>query len=382
MALKIAFLTTDNREPHKDYGAAEPYFGTAPAALLQGFEKFAHVNIHVVSCSQRQLKAPEKIAPNIWFHSLHVPKIGWLRTGYQGCIRAVRKCLKAIQPDIVHGQGTERDCAISGVFSGYPNVITVHGNMRLIAEINGARPFTFDWYAAKLESFTLPKSNGVICITDYTRKAVAALARKTWVLPNAVDAGFFDIDRKPSPSPLILCVGNVTLRKNQNFFIRALDNLKKQIDLSVIFLGKALPQDPYAQEFFALLAQRPWCRFEGYASREQVKAYLARATVVALPSLEDNCPISVLEGMATGTPVVASKVGGVPELIVDRVTGLFCAPADAQSIRDAIAAYLQDPQLAETISRAAKKDALARFLPERIAAKHLEIYQEVLQTNS
>lgn len=380
--MRVAILTTDNREFFEDYEGAEPSFGTAPAALLQGFEKFPDVTIHVVSCSQRRLEAPERIGANIWFHSLHVPKIGWLKTGYQGCIRGVRKCLKAIQPDIVHGQGTERDCAISGVFSGYPNVITVHGNMRLIARINRARPFTFDWYAAKLESFTLPKSNGVICITDYTRKAVAALARKTWVLPNAVDAGFFQVDRKPSPSPLILCVGNVTLRKNQNFFIRALDDLKTQIDLSVIFLGKALPQDPYAQEFFALLAQRPWCRFEGYASREQLKAYLARANVVALPSLEDNCPMIVLEGMATGTPVVASKVGGVPELIADRETGLFCMPQDARSIREAIASYLRDPKFAKTISRAAKTNALARFLPEQIAAKHLEIYQEVLQTNS
>jgi glycosyltransferase involved in cell wall biosynthesis len=90
----------------------------------------------------------------------------------------------------------------------------------------------------------------------------------------------------------------------------------------------------------------------------------------------------VLEGMATGVPVVAANVGGVPELIVDRVTGLFCAPHDAQSIRDGIATYLQDPIFAEKISRRAKEEALARFLPERIAAKHLEIYREVLQINS
>ena len=380
--MKVAILTTDNREFLQDYDAACPSFGTAPAALLQGFENFPDVAIHVVSCSQRQLKAPEKIASNIWFHSLHVPKIGWLRTGYQGCIRAVRRRLAQIRPDIVHGQGTERDCAISSVFSGYPNVVTVHGNMRLIAQVNRARPFTFDWYTARLEAFTLPKTNGVICITDYTRKAVAPLARATWVLPNAVDASFFDVDRMPSPSPLILCVGHVTFRKNQNFFIRALDDLKSRIDLSVVFLGKAAPQDPYAREFFQLLAQRPWCRYEGFANREQLKGYLAQASVVALPSLEDNCPMIVLEGMATATPVVASRVGGVPELIVDRVTGLFCEPQDARSIRDAIASCLEDPELAETISQAAKKDALARFLPERIAAKHLEIYREVLQTSS
>jgi glycosyltransferase involved in cell wall biosynthesis len=380
--MKVAFLTTDNREFFEDYDRASPSFGTAPAALLQGFEKFPDIAIHVVSCSQRQLKAPEKIASNIWFHSLHVPKIGWLKTGYQGCIRAVRKKLKQIQPDIVHGQGTERDCAISSIFSGYPNLVTIHGNMRMIAHINRARPFTFEWCAAKLESFTLPKSNGVICITDYTRKAVAALARKTWLLPNAVDAAFFSIRRQPSPKPLILCVGNITPRKNQNFFIQALDDLRPQFDLSVIFLGKASREDPYAQEFLALLAERPWCRFEGYAGREQLKDHLARATVVALPSLEDNCPMIILEGMAAGAPVVAGKVGGVPELIVDHVTGLFCAPEDSRSIRDAIAEYLRDSEFAEAIAQAAKKEALTRFLPERIAANHLEIYREVLQTNS
>jgi glycosyltransferase involved in cell wall biosynthesis len=201
-------------------------------------------------------------------------------------------------------------------------------------------------------------------------------------VPNAVDSSFFQVKREPSATPLVLCVGNVTPRKNQKFFVRALDELKAQMDLSAIFLGKALPQDPYAQEFFSLLAQRPWCKFEGYADRDRLKGYLARAHVVALPSLEDNCPMIVLEGMASATPIVAAKVGGVPELIVDRITGLFCAPQDAQSIREAIATYLQDPNLAAAISRAAKEDARARFLPERIAAKHLEIYQEVLQTDS
>ena len=76
------------------------------------------VEVHVVSCVQQQVNAPEKIAGNIWFHSLHVPKIGWLRSGYQECIRATRKKLRQIQPDIVHGQGPERECAISGGCSG------------------------------------------------------------------------------------------------------------------------------------------------------------------------------------------------------------------------------------------------------------------------
>ena len=120
------------------------------------------VEVHVVSCLQQPVHSPEKLADNIFFHCLHVPKIGWLRTGYQGCIRAVRNKLKEIRPDIVHGQGTERDCAISAVFSGFPNVITIHGNMAELARlIPGAAVFITNGWRRGWKHFTLPRAGGV-----------------------------------------------------------------------------------------------------------------------------------------------------------------------------------------------------------------------------
>src|ERR1700724_3524549 len=104
--MKIVHLTTDAREHYKDYSNPNPYFGTAPQALLEGFAQLPDLQIHVVCCTQRAIKSPEKLADNIWFHSLHVPKIGWLRTAYQGCMRATRSLLQELQPDLVHGQGT------------------------------------------------------------------------------------------------------------------------------------------------------------------------------------------------------------------------------------------------------------------------------------
>src|SRR5215469_2650163 len=101
--MKIAIFTTDNREPFKDYANPVPYFGTAPEALLQGFAQLPHVEVHVVTCARAPMQSPEKLADNIFFHSLLVPKIGWMRTAYQGCIRATRKKLREIRPDIVHG---------------------------------------------------------------------------------------------------------------------------------------------------------------------------------------------------------------------------------------------------------------------------------------
>ena len=379
--MKIALLTTDGRHVLKDYGSPAPHFGTAPEALMQGFARLPEVEIHVVSCLRRKAQSPPKLAPNIFFHSLRVPKIGWMRTAYQGCIRAVRQQLKAIQPDIVHGQGTELDCALDAVFSGFPNVLTIHGNMRLIARVNRARPFSFPWLAARLERLTLPRSDGVVCISHYTQQAVMDLARRTWVVPNAVDASFFEVNAAPAPeAPVrLLFVGHLCVRKNQNAFIRALDSLAGKHKFELRFLGGgASENDAYGREFFSLVRARPWCVYSGLANREELKALLRRATMLVLPSLEDNCPMTVLEAMAAGVPVVASKVGGVPDLIEDGKTGIFCNPLEATSMAAAVERVLLNPAAATEVARNARQSARQRFHPEVIARRHVEIYQEVL----
>jgi len=375
--MKIGFLTTDARESFPQLNAGTPNFGSAPQALLQGFALLPEIQVHVISCTQRPFASPEKLADNIWFHSLVVPKIGWLRTGYQGCIRAVRKKLREIQPEIVHGQGTERDCAISAVFSGFPNVLTIHGNMRLVAKVERARPFSFWWLAARLETFTVPRSQGVVCITNYTRDAVAGLAQKTWVVPNAVDAGFFEVRANPGSPPVILCAGAVCVRKNQNAFIRALDPLATKQKFRLVFLGAALEKDAYVREFFGLLSSRAWCEHAGFVDRETLKSHLRGASLLALPSLEDNCPMTVLEAAAAGVPVVAARVGGVPDLIEDGKTGLLCNPLDAVSMSNAVEKMLAQPQLSQTVAMEAKKQAHERFHPRVVAQRHLEIYREV-----
>lgn len=379
--MKIVQLTTDNREPFKDYGNPMPHFGTAPEALLQGFAHLPEAEVHVVSCVRQPMMSPTKLAENIWYHSLVVPKFGWMTSSYQGCIRAVRKKLREIQPDIVHGQGTERDCAVSAVFSGFKNVLTIHGNMRLISQINRERPFSFNWLAARLEGFTLPKSSGVVCITRYTEAAVAPLARRTWVVPNAVDAAFFSVRPAPETVPLILCVGLICERKNQNAFIRALDPLTNKLPFQLVFLGH-VPETAYGREFRELVHGRKWCRYEGFASREKLREYLARATTVALPSIEDNCPMVVLESMAAGVPVLAARVGGVPDLIEEGRAGSLFDPLDEVSLRSGTEQVLRHLSEVRNMAAVARQEAEQRFHPWVIARRHLEIYREVLSVRS
>ena len=379
--MRIAVITTDNRDQMKAYGVVTPWFGPAPEALLQGFALLPEEEVHVIVCARAPMRSPEKIAPNIFFHCLVVPKIGWMRTLFQGCIRAVRKKLQEIQPEIVHGQGTEGHYALSAVFSGFPNVVTIHGNMRLIAKLLRPRPFSYNWLAARLEGVTIPRSQGVVCITRYTQNAVADLAQRTWVVPNAVDSTFFEIAAKPPPgkSPRILCVGLICPRKNQIAFIRALGPLAAKYRFEVVFLGEASLGHPYEDEFLNLVKKRPWCSHAGFANRERLKEYLSGATLLALPSLEDNCPMVVLEAMAAGVPVVAAEVGGVPDLIEDGQTGFFCDPHDSGSMCAAIKKALVNPASLLEIASRAKLQARERFHPRVVAKRHLEIYREMLE---
>jgi glycosyltransferase involved in cell wall biosynthesis len=379
--LRIALLTSDNRECLKDYENPQPHFGTAPDALMQGLAQLAGVEVDVVCCVRKPMDSPSHLAPNIRYHALLVPKIGWMSTGYSGCIRAVRRRLRELRPDIVHGQGTERDCAITAVFSGFPNVLTIHGNMRIIAQVNRDRPFSYGWLNAHLEAFTIPRSRGVVCITRYTQDAVRDLAQRTWLLPNAVDARYFDVRPAPSAPPVVLCVGLVCHRKNQNRFIRSLDELAARRPMRVRFLGE-VPVGDYGTDFRTLLAARPWCEHGGFVDRAALAAELARASLLALPSLEDNCPMAVIEAMAARVPVAVARVGGVPDLVEEGATGMFFDPLDERSMAGAVEALLGDPARAAHMGVAGRERALQRFAPRVVAERHIEIYRDVLNASA
>ena len=249
--------------------------------------------------------APEKLSENISFHLLHVRQWGWLRSAYSGCILAIRRKLQEIKPDLVHGQGTERYCALATAFSNLPNVITIHGNMRAIAKVNNAKVFSYQWCAARLEDFTLPRIGGVICLSDYTQSLVSEKTAKTWLIPNAVSSSYFGVRPTQSESVDLLCVGTIIPRKNQNTLIRALDTLVPHYKFRLIFLGAGSESEPYFREFLQLIQTRPWCVHEGFVSPERFQEFLSRAAALVLASLEDNCPMVVLEAAAAGVPVLA-----------------------------------------------------------------------------
>jgi glycosyltransferase involved in cell wall biosynthesis len=379
--MKLALLTNDNRDTHREYHKDMPWFGTAPEALLQGFANLPGLEVHVVSCTQRPMKSPAKLAGNIYFHSLLVPKLGWMRTLYQGCIRATRRKLREIDPDLVHGQGTERDCSISGVLSGFPCVMTIHGNMRAIARLAQSPPLSFRWLAARLEDWTLPRSLGVFCNSAHTEMLVRPRNPRTWRVPNALREDFFaETAERSADGPLrLINVGTINANKRQREILAVCRNLHaKGHRFHMKFLGLANAKDPYAATFLREMA-RPgvgdYASFCGFLEqRALIETFDQMDACVHFPS-EEAFGLVVAEALARNLKFFGSRVGGLIDIADSVESAELFAANDWNGLENAVARWMKS---GAPRSISAAKVMRERYHPDVIARRHMEIYQEVL----
>lgn len=389
--LKVAFLTTDNRENARQYELEMPFFGTAPQALLEGFSSIPNLEVHVISCTQRQMLSPMKLSNNTWFHSLHVPKLGWLRSGYSGCVFAVRRKLRDIQPDIVHGQGTERECAISAVFSGYPSVVTLHGVMNALAQLHKARFGSYLRCAALIERLALKQCTGIICISPYVMNMVEQYKARKWLVPNAIQNFFFDSPPSSRPfnkAPLIINVGVISERKRQVELLEIFCELAKEVNpFKVLFVGKLDPSNKYAATFQSRLNSLrkqqhfPFNHIEFLDSERFVELYDDASLMVHFSS-EESFGLTFAEALARNLPLIASDVGAALNICEGIPSAKVLRPDDFPALRSALCNFLAHQKPGPQLFYNSSDIIASRYHPKVIANRHLEIYREVLSGRS
>ncbi len=178
---------------------------------------------------------------------------------------------------------------------------------------------------------------------------------------------------------VILAVGRLSFEKGQADLVRAAAVLK-QLNLEVpwrFVLAGDGPELDSLQRLAASLDVTERLVFAGHQTNLQ--PYYSMARILALPSHSEGSPNVILEAMAAGLPIVATSVGGVPEILAHEQTGLLVPSGDSSAMAEGLARLLKNPALASTLAIAAQRRAASSYSPEAKYRSLVAIYEELLR---
>jgi glycosyltransferase involved in cell wall biosynthesis len=211
-------------------------------------------------------------------------------------------------------------------------------------------------------------------------------ARKTVVIPNAVELKRYRdlpaesrdaVRRKqgiPSDAAVIGCVARLSEGKGLNYLVDAMPDIVERVPHAHALLVGDGPLRADLERHATERGVRDRVHFAGY--HQDIPAWLAAMDVFVLPSLSEALPLSILEAMAAGLPVVATAVGGIPEVVEDGVNGRLIPVKDARALATAVVDVLSNPALAEQLGLAGRTRAKLysdTVLMERLLALYAEV---------
>ena len=380
--LRVAMLVVDDRG---DPRVGKPTHGAAPTALLEGFAELGpkEIEVHVVSCLKQPDIPSSQLAPNIWYHPLFVPSWAFLRTLHHGPTLAVRGFLhREIKPDIVHSQGIEWWCGLAGALSGFPSVLTIHGNIRAILANSILKPRAFWKLQALLGDFAIRRHFGVVCISEHVRRNIALKAGKTWLIPNALRKEFLEgnggaTERRKLPS--LLVVGTITENKRSLEILETLFALHAEgLKFEVTFIGRMGGYSRYDQRFSGRLEDAMrlgFARHEMHLSAHALANEMSKADALLHFPREEAFGLVVAEAISQGMTVFASRVGGLIEVCRNVPQCFLVDSHDLAGLESALQHWLK--RTPERNAGRRTEDYITTYLPVTIAQSTLKAYHEV-----
>lgn len=237
-----------------------------------------------------------------------------------------------------------------------PYLVHVHGGEFMKFYWEESRPLTQRWIR-----HTLARAALVIALSEQWRERLLAIAPTACVevLPNGVLLPDLQGPRRPR-KPALLFVGDLIRAKGLHDLLDAFGRIAPRFpDLELVCAGGKPP--PEMTQRVAELGLQQRVVFPGWLGPERLRAELGRATVFALPSYAEGMPMALLEAMSWGLPVIATPVGGVPQVVEHGVNGLLVTPGDSGGLAAALARLLSEPALRESLGAAARRTIATRF---------------------
>lgn len=260
-----------------------------------------------------------------------------------------------------------------------PVVTTLHGtDITIVGQDHSYHAIT---------RFSIERSDRITSVSqwlkDETIRAFGCGNCRVDVVPNFVDPAIFDRAKHGTGlrqelgggKPVLMHISNFRPVKRVRDVVRVFAKVRASVPSVLVMVGDG-PDRGAAEEEARLLGVAQDVKFLGKI--DAVAPLLAAADLYIFPSESESFGLSALEALASGVPVVAARVGGVPEVVRDGVTGALLPLGDVDGMATAAVALLAPGRWA-TVSAAAQADARARFSTADVVAQYEQIYTEALE---
>ncbi|MDH5644411.1 MAG: glycosyltransferase family 4 protein [Candidatus Heimdallarchaeota archaeon] len=292
------------------------------------------------------------------------------------------KIIKKIDPDIVHGIGTEHIWPYIAINTRLPHIITVHGIISEVVKRSPPKLLSQQRFFAWLEPKVLAKTQHMISISPYVNETLEKTTRATiYNIENPVRELYFELGSSPDENEYLLYVGSITPAKGVDRLVRALGELRREgFDIPLVLAGPVLNPDygRYLIDLATSLNVHENVVFKGFVLPEELADIYRKAAVLVLPSLQETAPMCIAESMAAGIPVVATNVGGVKYMIENGMSGYCVELENSEEMIDSIKRLWIDPELRKKMGDRGKVIATKRWKPSVIANKTRETYRKLV----
>jgi glycosyltransferase involved in cell wall biosynthesis len=340
--------------------------------LISGFQE--DYDVHLATRIEGQLTESVK-AINVPVHLLSnlVRPINLLHDyyGIQECISLIG----VIKPDIIHAHSSKCGliARIAGWISGVPVVFTAHG-----WGFSPGTPLLRRWIAWLSEKLAAPLGKKIVCVSESDRQLAIKFGIGT---KNSLVTIHNGINNIPIPvanpsvqPPRLIMVARFNEQKDQATLLKAISSLFFPFHLDFVGSGASMES---CQALAESLGVKDKVSFLG--DRTDVPQLLAQSQIFILTSHYEGLPISILEAMRAGLPVIATKVNGIPEEVEHGKTGLLVSDKDVKEVAKALSILIESPELRQQMGEAARKKFLEEFTIERMLDETRIVYEQVLK---
>jgi len=292
--------------------------------------------------------------------------------------KATAKKIRQINPDVI--SLNERFSAYFPSKLNIPKTFTTHNPdamafYREFALKSNRLNYVFFGIKRKIEESVMSRSDIIIALNKSIRDYLHENGfTNTHLIPNAVDAEKY---MNKGDDNFILYAGRLSKVKRPTYLIQAFSEISKNSDTDLMFVGSG-PEEARLKKIVASEKIEDRVHFIPMVGKDKLREYLSKCSIFILPSMFECMPVTLLEAMACGKPIITSDIPGPQDVITHGYDGFLFERENIEELKEYLEILLSDNILREKMGRNARKTIEEKFTFEKVADRYLEVFNELV----